>query len=293
MREIFQWTPDKIDFLRQHYPQQGKMWCAKHLGVSEGVIRCKAASLRLKQDRTSQFFADWQKRAGMSKIGRKRPEQALVIKRSWASGKIVRHPPEVYAALTVASMLHQKQNGHPRGYAGKKHSPETRLKLGVPVKAWWKTLTKEEKLARSMQMMKTREKNGTWAPPRMNAAWKAGWREIGPIKKFYRSRWEANYARYLQWMQEHGQIKSWSHEPKVFWFERIKRGVRSYLPDFHVVGTDGQEAFHEVKGWFDARSKTAIKRMKIYHPNVALLVIDGKAYKALSKRMMPFIKDWE
>lgn len=127
----------------------------------------------------------------------------------------------------------------------------------------------------------------------MNPTWKIGWREIGSTRKFYRSKWEANYARYLQWLQEHGEIQSWGHEPKTFWFEKIKRGVRSYLPDFLVVEKDGREVYHEIKGWLDAKSKTKIKRMKLYHPTIELLVIYSKDYASLKKRMSKIIPGWE
>jgi len=129
--------------------------------------------------------------------------------------------------------------------------------------------------------------------PRSNATWKSGWREIGGVRKYYRSRWEANYARYLQFLKEQGKISEWKHEPKTFWFESIKRGCRSYLPDFWVKETNGQEAYHEVKGWMDDRSKTKIKRMKKYHPEVKLIVIDSKGYKALAKTCSVVVKGWE
>jgi len=123
--------------------------------------------------------------------------------------------------------------------------------------------------------------------------WKAGWRDIGKKRKYYRSRWEANYARYLQWLLENGQIKDWDHEPETFWFEAIKRGVRSYLPDFRVVENDGTSALHEVKGWMDARSKTTIKRMAKYHPHEKLIVIREKEYNAIARKVSGIIPGWE
>ena len=92
------------------------------------------------------------------------------------------------------------------------------------------------------------------------ASCKSGWREIGGIRKYYRSRWEANYARYLEFLKVNGEIEKWEHEPETFWFEGIKRGVMSYLPDFRVTEKNGDIVFHEVKGWMDARSITKIKR---------------------------------
>lgn len=128
---------------------------------------------------------------------------------------------------------------------------------------------------------------------RANASWGAAWREIGGVRKYYRSKWEANYARYLEWLKEKGEIQKWEHEPETFWFEGIKRGCMSYLPDFRVTEKSGTVVFHEVKGWMDDRSKTKIRRMAKYHPNVKLIVVDSKAYAAIKRVMQPIIKEWE
>src|SRR4051812_46374772 len=69
----------------------------------------------------------------------------------------------------------------------------------------------------------------------------------------------------------------WEYEPDTFWFEKIKRGVRSYLPDF--IDMNGT-SYHEVKGWMDPKSVTKIKRMANY-PAVKLVVITGKEYKSV------------
>ena len=43
---------------------------------------------------------------------------------------------------------------------------------------------------------------------------------------FVRSSWEANYARYLNWLVGLGEIKSWEYEPEEFEFKTIKKGNR-------------------------------------------------------------------
>lgn len=123
--------------------------------------------------------------------------------------------------------------------------------------------------------------------------WKAGWRDIGGYNKYYRSRWEANYARYLQFLKESGQIADWSHEPETFWFTEIMRGCRSYLPDFRVSENNGSIVYHEVKGWMDSRSKTKLKRMKKYYPDVELILISEKEYIEIEKKLGGIIKGWE
>lgn len=82
------WTDQEIEFLKTNYPQRGKMWCSENLGKTEQQIRHKASVLKLKQDRNSEFFKDWQNRAKLSKIGKKRPDQALVIKKLHEEGKL-------------------------------------------------------------------------------------------------------------------------------------------------------------------------------------------------------------
>lgn len=121
---------------------------------------------------------------------------------------------------------------------------------------------------------------------------KAEWRIIGGQRAFFRSKWEANYARYLEWLKARGEIDSWEHEPTTFWFKGVRRGTVSYLPDFRVIER-GAEIYHEVKGWMDGKSKTKIKRMAKYHPDVRLLVIDAKAYRSIAKTMAALIPDWE
>jgi hypothetical protein len=121
----------------------------------------------------------------------------------------------------------------------------------------------------------------------------AGWRTIGGRRVFFRSRWESNYARWLQLLQDSGKIRSWEHEPETFWFPGIKRGTVSYLPDFRVTRSDGSVEYHEVKGWMTPRSKTAIARMAKYHPAVKLLVVDSKQYTRLQRDVGPLVKGWE
>ena len=110
---------------------------------------------------------------------------------------------------------------------------------------------------------------------------------------FVRSAWEANYARYLNWLVAHSQIKSWEYEPDVFYFENIKRGTRSYLPDFKVENNDGTIEYHEVKGWMDATSKTKLKRMKKYYPDVKIVLVDKPVYNGLARTVSKLVANWE
>ena len=186
------------------------------------------------------------------------------------------------------------ENGHPRGALGMRHTEEAKRKISEKAKAWNAQLDDEKKAEYLMKALKTKEKNGTlYMANRERATWAAGWREIGGTKKYYRSMWEANYARYLDWLKERGEIESWEHEPETFWFDGVRRGCVSYLPDFRVVERGGHVVYHEVKGWMDERSKTKIRRMAKYHPDKKLIIIDGKAYAAIKKAVRPMIVGWE
>jgi len=104
---------------------------------------------------------------------------------------------------------------------------------------------------------------------------------------------EANFARYLEWLKKVHKVKTWEHEPETFWFEAIKRGVRSYKPDFRVVDDNGKTVYYEVKGYMDAKSKTKLKRMAKYYPEIELVVVDAKRYAEIKRNVAPLIKDWE
>lgn len=88
-----------------------------------------------------------------------------------------------------------------------------------------------------------------------------------------RSGWEANVARVFE---VHGI--PWEFEPKTFSFP-IKRGTKAYLPDFYLPET---KEWIEVKGWFDKKSQTKLKRFKKYYPEdfAKLSVIVGRGAKA-------------
>jgi hypothetical protein len=100
------------------------------------------------------------------------------------------------------------------------------------------------------------------------------WHELDGKRIFFRSDWEYKFALHLQSLKSLGAIQDWDHEPQTFWFNAIKRGVRSYLPDFKVTNLDGSWYFVEVKGYMDAKSRTKIKRFRKYYPDEQLIVID-------------------
>jgi len=117
-----------------------------------------------------------------------------------------------------------------------------------------------------------------------------GYYNINGKEIFFRSKWEANYSLYLDFLIKQKQIKKWEYEPDVFMFEKIKLGTRSYRPDFKIYNNDDSIEYHEVKGWMTPRSKTKIKRMAKYYPDIKLIIIDKNIYGEIKKKLGRILK---
>lgn len=190
-----------------------------------------------------------------------------------------------------------KKHPHPRGMLGKHHSPEFCREQSQRSRANWADPTtvfhtagfKQKQSDRMSKLMTSRI---VAAPNSIYSRTRKGWVEFESGKRYYfRSGWEMNYAHYLDWLMSNGEIKDWQYEPDTFWFEEIRRGVRSYTPDFKVFEKDGRTVYHEVKGWMDAKSQTKLNRMKKYYPAVEIIVIGEPEYKAVMRSSALFLKD--
>ncbi len=183
------------------------------------------------------------------------------------------------------------ENPHPKGMLGKKQTINCIDKLKVRVKKYYEDLTPEQKALQYTKMVNTQRKKGNY--DRKHGSWSSAWRTIGGKTKFFRSSWEANYARYLEYLKTEGQILEWEHEPETFWFLNILRGARSYLPDFKVTNLDCSHYWVEVKGWMDSRSKTKIKRFAKYYPLEKLVLIQAPWFKINSPKFESLLEGWE
>lgn len=114
---------------------------------------------------------------------------------------------------------------------------------------------------------------------------KAGYRE--DLKQFFRSKMEANVARYYRYM---GELYIYEHHE--FEFKEIKRGSRFYKPDFFLAVSD---CWVEVKGWFRKTDKTKLKRFKKYYPEefgrLTFIIPDKYARDKANGEMIKFICD--
>lgn len=180
---------------------------------------------------------------------------------------------------------------HPRGMLGKHHTYDVKLKLHETSKKMWSEKTEDERIETVKKQLEGKiAKYGSLARNVRKGSWFAGYRKIGGKKIFFRSRWEANYCRYLEFLKQRGRIKDWKHEPYTILFENENS---SYLPDFEVERNNGTKEIHEVKGWFDDRSEHKIELMLTQHKELKLKIIFGKMYRLIELKFGQKIDGWE
>lgn len=203
----------------------------------------------------------------MARVGNKNRKHNDLLKKKQSENKMGIKPPH-------------------NGFAGFKHTPESKQKISQASKRNWKNPNyPQNTVTGKLKLAEVARQNGLKALNSINtySRCKRGYYEIpGRGSVYFRSKWEANYALYLQFMVNNGQILSWEYESQTFEFP-VKRGCRFYTPDFLVINPDKSKEYHEVKGWMDKKSKTKIKRMRIYHKEEKLVLIGESEYKNLKK----------
>lgn len=294
---VKKWLQKELDFLIENYPNKGKLFCSNYLNKTEGQIRSMAAKLNLRIDKNSDFFKEFQKKAANSKIGKKRPEHSILMKKYASQGRFKNFTNErTEEDRKINSESAKKwilEKGHPKGMLGKTHTIEYKLKVSERSKKMWadknhvvnSEIHKEIKAKLQSETMVKRLKEN---PKNQYSRVKKGKITIEDKTFFARSRWEANVAAYLQYLKESNLIADWEHEAQEYRFEAIKRGVMSYLPDFKVTRLNGSFYLIEVKGYMDDKSKTKLNRMKKYFPNVFIDLIEAKRYKQLQENSKLF-----
>jgi len=100
------------------------------------------------------------------------------------------------------------------------------------------------------------------------------------LNQFFRSTWEANFARILN----HLKIK-WEYE-----MHRIFLETCSYLPDFYLPELN---LFIEVKGTRFGNRDEKLELLYKELPSFPIKIIDGVVYELLKKRYSKIIVGWE
>lgn len=301
----------ELDQIIAAYDRTGNVWEAgKAVGLSGQTVhrRLKAAGIKMgnpvtdadRQAIRSYYETtpreDFDLKALSLSLGRTKP---FVCRLAGEMGLTQKHAPmskNAIKARRIGSIGKWSRHPHPRGALGMHHTEENKAKFSAVSKKMWghfkatgTGLMSEEYLQKVSDRMSIRMNAAK--PENMYSRGSAGYRDdLGPI--YFRSSWEANYARYLNWLLARGEIDEWHYEPDTFWFEKIKRGVRSYKPDFRIH--EKQKIYYvEIKGYMDAKSKTKLKRMRIYYPATDLRLVAVKEYRAIASTMRPMLAGWE
>lgn len=273
---------------RQNKWSQAELATLREWYMTRQASPLDLTALAQKLGRNKQVVCRMARKLGLSNPRRQKPTTRSRAKYTNAA--------ERNAAVGAAARARIKENGHPRGALGMAHTAASRSKISAGLKA---RVARGEHPANAVFTDKRRNALSARmtqrimnVPTSVYSHAKRGYRaDLGDI--FFRSRWEANYARFLCLLQRQGVIAKWEFEAETFWFDKIKRGVRSYTPDFRITRPNGSVYFVEVKGWMDPKSKTKIARMGRYHPTVELQVFDAKAYRELARKLGPAIPEWE
>ena len=112
---------------------------------------------------------------------------------------------------------------------------------------------------------------------------------VGDKEIYFRSKWEANYALYLQWLKDLKEIKDWQYEPYprydfIVWENKKPRVLGlGYLPDFKVINNDDSFYLVELKGRKQGMQK--LKRMAKYYPEIKIELVTQKEYMHLHKKL--------
>lgn len=109
---------------------------------------------------------------------------------------------------------------------------------------------------------------------------KAGIRKDISETIYFHSRWEANYARVLNYLG----VK-WEYEPKTFDLE-----TQNYTPDFYLPNTD---EYIEVKNFLWKYSKIRHDKFRKLHPKIKLTLLMKEDYLKLQNRYGKLIGSWE
>lgn len=187
--------------------------------------------------------------------------------------------------LSVSAKAWIAERGHPRGYLGHRHSPETRSKLSGASRSSWSDpnskVNSDEFRQRMSDNLHERKMSGSIRTYSNRGDYPV---TIGGRDFVFKSSWEVEVARRLHELYVDGCVMGWSYESRHFNFDDMVRGTRSYCPDFEVRRLDGSVFYIEVKGWKMERSMERIRMFQERYPDVELYIIDENEYgKVLSE----------
>lgn len=312
------WTDEEIKILKEEYSKRNGLKnedlllkLSNKLNRSQGSIRNKACELKITSrdkyytEEQIQFLKDNFNKLSyedmaiiLKKDGKnvfRKCKQLGLINKKQCETKLQEKKIRIFTEkdkqeLSIKAKEWHKTHNHPKGMENKHHTVESKNKISKSNKQVWKNYDEGKLLLRNLKQRQTRIKNGTLNPLLFQknpySRSKGGKRkDLNNI--YFRSSWEANMARYYNYIGV-----EWQFEPKTFIFKDITRGSVSYTPDFYLPKED---TWIEVKGWMDGKSKTKLKRFAKQYPEEykKLKLITKKEYNEIKRKVAPFIKEWE
>lgn len=278
------WLDRDDDALRQLYAQHPSPHTvpvteiAEVLGRSPAAIRGRAHSL------------------GIAEPSRSKSHAAVLAIPCPACGKPFKPITKAkdqrvgFCSTACAAAERWERHPHPRGALGIQHSDAAKAATSASSRLMWESMSDED---REIRAERTRQM-ATNLPmdTRRGHTRSVGGRRADLDDRYFRSNWEANYARWLNWRVAHGDIAAWDYECRTFRFP-VSRGVMSYTPDFLVTANDGSCEWHEIKGWMTQRGGTALKRFAKYYPDERLVLIDRPVYQSIAATAKSLCEVWE
>lgn len=114
------------------------------------------------------------------------------------------------------------------------------------------------------------------------------------------SNYEYDYALFLDYSYENGDIAGWVRNTTQFGFSTPveypnKRGasIKSHRPDFLVFNLDGTYEIHEVKGWMNAKATAVDEQFRKDYPNLTYRMIGKDEMLALQAEFKDKLWGWE
>lgn len=286
---LVNFSKETINNFILEYPVKGKLYIIDTYGFTDTQVRYLATKYNLKSQ--FKFNKESNYNRGSAFRGKKRPDHSIWLKDNHPL-KNKHHSIDTIKKISLANKLaHKEGRLKADNFRGFSHTQEAKNKISI---AGIGRIKSKQTIKKTLDTkMQKYGKLGNFNPQNNYSRCKRGHYDIGGIDFYFRSLWEANYALYLNFLVKQKQIIKWEFETDTFWFEKIKRGVRSYMPDFKVFNKDGTIEYHEVKGWMDKKSVTKIKRMATYYPKIKLIVIDQTSYKDIKNKMGTLLKFYD
>jgi len=193
-----------------------------------------------------------------------------------------KHPSE-----ETRKKLSNALRGKPSRNKGKKHSEEAKRKMSLSLKK-----LKGENLGRFPKgnvpwnlgiSFNRGNKNFRFGKPSSYYEGHGRVRRKDLNNQYFRSRWEANFARILNYWKV-----PWEYEKT-----RFDLGDCTYCPDFKVFDPEAGNYFVEIMGFFDETHKRKFKLFTEKYPQERLQIIHKEEYNDLKKEFSNKIENWE